>query len=148
METKKTKTQLLKLILEAALLEQPYPGQVEGTTFFPDREWVVDRKEIILLDRFLEGEVALEIPPYEFSVLSKDQLETRAEAGGFPYFSLSEVDIGEQEATLALELRWMAGGAAESQMGVVLGGGGVRVRFEQVSGEWHAPAGAIATWMS
>ena len=148
MATNDTTIHLLQIILEMALLEKPYPGQVQGTTFFPDREWVVDREKIIVLDRFLEGETKLEIPPYDIEVLSENQLEARAVAGGFPYFALSEVDIGAEEATLALELRWMAGGAEEDQDGVPLGGGGVRVRFEQVAGEWHAPAGAIGTWIS
>jgi hypothetical protein len=42
----------------------------------------------------------------------------------------------------------MAGTSKADQVEFQLGGGGVRVRFEQVNGEWQAPAGAIATWMS
>ena len=148
MDTEKTTAHLLQLILETVLFEKPYPGQIEGTTFFPDREWVVGRRQIVLADRYLEGRVELDIDPYDFEVLSEEQLQARAAGGGFPYFRVSEADIEEHEATVSLELRWMTGDLEGDQVGIPLGGGGVRVRFEHVAGEWQAPAGAIATWMS
>ena len=100
------------------------------------------------MDRFLEGEVELDIAPYAIEVLSEDEIKVRSSEGGFPYFSLSEAEVGETEATLSLELRWMPGEAEEGPGEVRFGGGGVRVKFEQVAGEWQAPAGAIATWIS
>jgi len=143
-----TTCHLLRLILETALLGKPYPGQVEGTTFFPDIEWVVERQEIILSDHFITPEFDPGIPNYAYKILADDQLDAQAAAAGFPYLSLTEAAIGAEEATLSLELRWMAGEPEADQVGFQLGGGGVRVRFEQVDGEWQAPAGAIATWMS
>ena len=75
METEKTTAHLLRFILEAALLQKPYPGQVEGTTFFPDREWVVSQEKIVLIDRNLEGEVELDIASYNIEVLSEAGLD-------------------------------------------------------------------------
>lgn len=148
MSVETTTCQLVCMMLETALLGKPYPGQVQGTTFFPDIEWVVDREEIVISNRFLGNDVDPEIPNYKIQVLTDDQLNAQAAVGGFPYFSLTEAAIGTAEATLSLELRWMAGTSGSDQVEYQLGGGGVRVRFEQVNGEWQAPAGPIATWMS
>ncbi len=140
---------LLQVMLEAILLGKPYPGQKGGTPFFPDIEMVKDLKEIVVSDRYLDEPCKIEVPGYRFLVLSEAEIVERANLeGDFPYFSLTEAETGQDVATISLQLSWAASEASKQAGRLYLSGGGVRVRFEIVDGEWLAPSGPIATWMA
>jgi hypothetical protein len=141
--------QLAQAVLAAALLGKPYPGQKTQPAPFPDIESVRGQEEIVISNRRLEATCSLTVPGYRVAVLSEDEIGRRANAqGDFPYFSLTEANIGPDQATLALQLSYAASEASQRAGRLYLGGGGVRVRFERIEGEWQAPSGPIATWMA
>ncbi|MFQ5614814.1 MAG: hypothetical protein ACE5H9_22050 [Anaerolineae bacterium] len=141
--------QLLQMMLESALLGKPYPGQSAPGSFFPDAEMVEDLPEIVISRRNLDDPCQIDVPGRRVMILSEDEIATRAASeGDFPYFSLTEATFTAGEATLSLQLSW-AVSEASKQAGVLpFGGGGVRVRFEWIAGEWQAPSGPISTWMA
>jgi len=144
-----TTCQLLQIMLEVALLGKPYPGQKTASSFFPDIEMVKERDEIVVSDRNIGEGCQVDVPGYRMVVLSDEEINARADASGdFPYFTLTEANVGPDQATLSLQLSYAASEASKQAGKVYLGGGGVRVKFEFHHGEWQAPSGPIATWMA
>ncbi|MGD2159225.1 MAG: hypothetical protein PVG32_20280 [Anaerolineales bacterium] len=136
---------LLQAMLEVALLDKPYPGQKTLSSFFPDIEMVKDLSEIVVSSRNLGDSCHFDVPGYNITVLSDDEIAARARSTkDFPYFMLTEARISPDNATLSLQLSWAVGQADKLH----LGGGGVRVKFERINGEWQAPSGPIATWIA
>ncbi|MFB0534359.1 MAG: hypothetical protein ACETWR_05190 [Anaerolineae bacterium] len=148
-ETNAELCHLLQIFLECALLGKPYPGQDTPYTFFPDIEIVKHQQEIFVSDRNLGGPCQVEIPGKSIEFLSDEEIQERANAiGDFPYFALTEAEIGQDEATLSLQLAWATSEESKQSGKLMLSGGGVRVRFQCIEGEWQAPMGPMATWMA
>jgi len=140
---------LLQTLLECALLGSPYPGQDAAYTVFPDVEMVAHRQDIAVSDRNLGGPCPVEIPGKSLEFLSDEEIQERADAiGDFPYFAFTEVEIGDEEATLSLQLTWAMSEESRQSGKLFMSGGGTRVRFQRIEGEWQAPMGPIATWMA
>lgn len=139
--------QLLEKMLEVALLEQPYPGQTNRTNFFPDIEFVKDRQEIFVSNQYLENDCQVNVSGYSVSVFSQDEIESMATGqGNLPYFSIIDASIELDKATISLQLSWATSEENKKAGVYFLGGGGVRVIFSNVGGEWQAPSGQISTW--
>src|SRR3990172_1426383 len=129
---------LLQIMLEVALLGKPYPGQKKGNSFFPDIEMVKERDEIVVSKRNLGESCLIDVPGYRISLISDGEISARAEAtGDFPYFTLSEAEVGPDQATLSLQLSYAVSEASQQAGKMYLGGGGVRVKFEFHEGEWQ-----------
>ena len=140
---------LIQAMLDAALHGKAYPGQKTPVALFPDIEIVKDLDEIVISDRNLGAACQLLVRGYQIIVLSDDEITARASSkGDFPYFTLTETEIHENEALLSLRLSWAISEESKKAGKMYLGGGGTRVRFEQKNGEWLAPSGPIATWMA
>ena len=136
-------------MLDAVLHGKPYPGQKTPVRLFPDIEIIKDLKEIVISDWNLAASCQLLVPGYQIIVLSDNEIAERAASqGDFPYFVLPEVGVNEDEAFLSLQLTWAISEESKKAGKVYLGGGGTRVRFEHLNGEWLALSGPIATWMS
>ena len=141
--------QLLRIMLEAALLARPYPGQKTPVSLFPDIEMVKELDEIVVSKRNLGQGCRIDIPGYRIVLRTDEEIAAQANASAdFPYFTLTEADIRPDQATLSLQLSYAVGEMSKRAGKMYLGGGGVRVKFELIQGEWQAPAGSIATWMS
>jgi hypothetical protein len=135
-------------MLEVILLDKPYPGQTSPTSFFPDIEIVRTMDELVVSDRNLGSTDQIIVPGFYIVVLSDEGISARLSTkGNFPYFSLLEADIDPPEAILSLQLSWAVSEASKQAGVVYLGGGGVRVKFEQIQGKWQAPSGPISIWM-
>lgn len=140
---------LVQVFLRSVLLNVPYPGQQTPYTPFPDIELVQPRREIVVSERNVGSLCPVDVPGVRITFLSDSQIQQRADAeGDLPYFTFSEAAIGEDKATLTLQLTWAASGESQRSGKLYLSGGGVRVRFQRVSGTWQAPSGPMATWMA
>jgi hypothetical protein len=141
--------QVLRILLEWALLGIPFPGQDARMGFFPDIEILHGQETIVILDRFLPEGCNLAIAGRQLEILSGDEIRKRADAGGdFPYFSIEEAQLHERYAMLSVKLSWSVSEESVQAGKYSLGGGGVRVRFERVGSSWQAPDGPNAVWMA
>ena len=107
------------------------------------------QERIVVSDRNLDAPYQVEIPGKSVEFLSDEVIQRQANVtGDYPYFAFTEVEIGKDEATLSLQLSWAVSEVSQHSGKLFLSGGGVRVRFQRVEGEWLAPSGPIATWMA
>jgi hypothetical protein len=151
METESGKVicDLLQTILEVALLGKPYPGQKAGTSFFPDIEIVKEIDEIVVSNRYLDDSCQIVVPGFRIKVLSDDAIVDRASStGDFPFFSLTEAEVGTDEAVLSLQLTWAVSEESKRAGKLYLGGGGIHIKFERINGEWQTQSGPSSTWMA
>jgi len=148
MEEPRLVGRLVTLLLESVLKGQPYPGQTAQTSSFPDIEVVRGRDEILVSTENLEKGSRIEVPGANIRLLPREQIFERAASEPLPFFSVTNVKLGEDQATLSLQLSWAKPHTGEIGEARSLGGGGVRVRFVKTEAGWQAPDGPLATWIS
>jgi hypothetical protein len=141
--------QLLNIMLDVVLNDTPYPGQKAKKSFFPDVEVMKQQDEIVVSDQNLTPHCVIDVHGYKICIIPQEKLPDRAaEHGDFPYLALTEVSWSGYSVVMSLQMKWAVSEANLQKGKRYMGGGGVRVKFILEDGNWIAPSGPMATWMS
>jgi hypothetical protein len=131
---------LQRSLLEAVLLDRPLPGAGRAPAF-GDRDFLLARPTIVLLDENLAGSLSLDGLPRPVRRLSRDELleEARRE-GDVPHLRFSAPEpVGEN-----VRLMLSADIASADPERHVLGLSSVLATFRAADGDWEVEGEAVS----
>lgn len=131
---------LQRSLLEAVLLDRPLPGAGRAPAF-GDRDFLLARATIALLEENLAGALSLDDLPRPLRQLSRDELleEARSE-GDLPYLRFSAPEpVGENvRLTLTADI------ASADPERHILGLSSVQATFREADGDWQVEGEAVS----